>query len=316
MAGFFNSFYYGKAGKADFTPEQLPTNRRQLFFETLRVRFSSLIGINLLYVFFMLPSLLWTFINSQLIFSMLDPAMEAAGAAQAADPASQAATIMGTVVIYLIGLIPCMAFSGVFKPGIVYVLRNWARDQHSFVWSDFKDAIKSNWKCGLLTGLINGFSLFLTYQCYLFYGDMAVSGSTFWVIPQTFIIVICAMWWMANMLIFPMMVTYEMKFRQLVRNSFIIVVARLPWSILFFAGALVLPAALLLLGIPYGELIFIGLYLLIGFAITLFAFASYANSCFDKFLNPRIEGAAVNMGLRDPAYDDLDAEDEADEVTQ
>jgi uncharacterized membrane protein YesL len=145
---------------------------------------------------------------------------------------------------------------------------------------------------------------------------MAVSGSTFWIIPQTFIIVICAMWWMANMLIFPMMVTYEMKFRQLVRNSFIMVIARLPWSILFFACALALPAALLLFGIPYGELICIALYLLIGFSVTLFTFASYANSCFDRFLNPRIEGASVNMGLRDPVYDDMDAEDEAVEYAQ
>ena len=48
MSGLFNSFYYGKAGKADFTPDQLPKNRVQLFFSMLRVRFSGLIGLNLL----------------------------------------------------------------------------------------------------------------------------------------------------------------------------------------------------------------------------------------------------------------------------
>ena len=37
MSGLFNNFYYGKAGKADFTPEQLPKNRVQLFFSMLRV---------------------------------------------------------------------------------------------------------------------------------------------------------------------------------------------------------------------------------------------------------------------------------------
>ena len=36
MSGLFNSFYYGKAGKADFTPDQLPKNRVQLFFSMLR----------------------------------------------------------------------------------------------------------------------------------------------------------------------------------------------------------------------------------------------------------------------------------------
>ena len=40
----FNRFYYGKAGQADFTTENLPANRWQLFWQMLRVRLSSLVG--------------------------------------------------------------------------------------------------------------------------------------------------------------------------------------------------------------------------------------------------------------------------------
>ena len=58
MSGLFNSFYYGKAGKADFTPDQLPKNRVQLFFSMLRVRFSGLIGLNLLHILFSLPAII------------------------------------------------------------------------------------------------------------------------------------------------------------------------------------------------------------------------------------------------------------------
>ena len=47
-------------------------------------------------------------------------------------------------------------------------------------------------------------------------------------------------------------------------------------------------------------------YLVIGYALYQFMTVSYANSCFDRFLNPRIEGADVNKGLRDPSYDDED----------
>ena len=47
MSSFFNNFYYGKAGKADFTPDQLPKNRVELFFSTLRVRFGGLFGLSL-----------------------------------------------------------------------------------------------------------------------------------------------------------------------------------------------------------------------------------------------------------------------------
>ena len=63
MGGFFNRLYYGKAGKADYTPDDLPSNRFQLFFEVLRVRFWSLCRVNLMQVVFWLPVIVWTYIN-------------------------------------------------------------------------------------------------------------------------------------------------------------------------------------------------------------------------------------------------------------
>jgi hypothetical protein len=108
-----------------------------------------------------------------------------------------------------------------------------------------------------------------------------------------------------------MLVTYDMKLRQIVKNAAIMVLARLPWAILIWGGSMLIPA-LLLLVIPsnFGLLIFVALYLLIGFAVTGLLYASFANACFDRFLNPRIAGAPVNMGLRDPVYDALDDDED------
>ncbi|NLG25693.1 MAG: DUF624 domain-containing protein [Clostridiales bacterium] len=287
MAGLFNSFYYGKAGKADYTPENLPANRVQLFFETLRVRFSGLVGMNLLYAIFALPAIAWTGFNLA--------AMNVEGA-----------DALSFIPVYLLGMIPCLMITALATPGFAYVFRNWARDQHAFTMSDFKDAVKGNWKPALLTGAINGVSLYLTYVSYVFYGSLSAQ-SLFWVVPQMFVIIACSLWWMANMLIFPMMVTYDMKLKQLVRNSFIITLARLPWSILFWAAPIAVPVAIVFL--PYSVVILAVLYLVIGFSLTMYAQVSYANACFDRFLNPRIEGAPVNLGLRDPDYDE-DDEDE------
>ena len=63
MGGFFNRLYYGKAGKADFTQDDLPSNRFQLFWEVLRVRFWSLFRVNLMQVVFWIPMIVWTYIN-------------------------------------------------------------------------------------------------------------------------------------------------------------------------------------------------------------------------------------------------------------
>ena len=65
MAGLMNNYFYGKAGKGDYTVDQMPTTRKQLFFTTLRVRFSSMVGLNLLHVVFLLPMIIWLFINYQ-----------------------------------------------------------------------------------------------------------------------------------------------------------------------------------------------------------------------------------------------------------
>ncbi len=293
MSSFFNNFYYGKAGKADFTPDQLPKNRVELFFSTLRVRFGGLFGLSLLYSLFCIPALIWSYINVQMLFYAENP--------------------LNYMTTYLLIMIPCLGICGIGAPGLMYILRNWARDQHSFTLSDFKDAVKGNWKQGLAVGLINGLSLFLMWISYSFYGQMAATSSLVFVIPQAMVIIAGCVWWMMNMVIYTMMVTYDMKFSQLVRNSAIMVVARLPLSIGIWLLSLLIPVLIALLA-PMGPF-FTMLYLMVlGYALNGFLYASYANSCFDKFLNPRIEGAQVNMGLRDPSLDDgLNDDDDLDE---
>ena len=301
MSGLFNSFYYGKAGKADFTPDQLPKNRVQLFFSMLRVRFSGLIGLNLLYVLFSLPTIAWTFINYMAIRTTSGIDFET-GEYIAENAVAGATSVY--LFQWLIGMIPCMMISSVGRMGLAYTLRNWGRDDHSFVLSDIKDAIKGNWKQALVIGFISGFSLFIGYVCYMYYSSMAV-GSLFWIVPQALVIIFVILWWMATMLIYPMTVTYEMKLRTLIQNSFIIALARLPFSVLFWVLPTFIPLAIIYFVPSTYAMLVVGLYyLIIGYALYQFMTVSYANSCFDRFLNPRIEGADVGKGLRDPSFEE------------
>ena len=300
MSGLMNTYLYGKAGKADFTPDQLPANRVALFFEMLRLRFGGLVGLNLFSFVIALPAIIWSYMTYQVIVMDLE-----------ADAALATSMMTGRMTVYLLFMIPCLMIISTLNTGVMYLMRNWARDEHTFTFSDYKDALKENWKGGLLVGLINGVSLLVTYIAYTYYGMMAANGGAFWYVPQMMVVILCCVWWMANMLITPMMVTYEMSFKTLVQNSVIMVVGRLPWSILFWGLSIAIPLVLVLY-VPYGIVIAAILYLLIGFSLTNFVYASYANSCFDRFLNPRIEGARVNMGLRDPnlAEEEIEVTDE------
>ncbi|MDL2206539.1 DUF624 domain-containing protein [Eubacteriales bacterium OttesenSCG-928-N13] len=292
MSGFVNNFYYGKAGKADYTPDQLPSTRINLFLEMLRVHFSGLMGVNLMYLLFCLPAIVWTVLSFMVLMN--------------GTPGDS------VMMMYLPIMIPFLGIAGIGAPGMMYVLRNWARDQHSFVMSDFKEKIKENWKYGLITGLIGGVLLFVGYVGWIFYGFMATTNVVM-VIPQMMVLMLVLFWWMMNMLIYTMMVTYDMKYMQLLKNCAIMVIARLPMSLLIFVGSLVIPLLALFLGNDYvlGGAVLV--YLIIGFALTGLVYASYANSTFDRYLNPNIEGAPVNMGLRDPSLDDDDNVDDIDD---
>ena len=299
MSSFMNNYYYGKAGKADFTEDQLPSNRFELFFTTLRLHLSGLVGMNLLYVLFAVPALWWTVKNLDVLLYV----------------ASQEETgnsVVGYITIYLLGMIPCVALIGVGLSGIAYILRNWSRDQHTFTMSDFKDSLKSNWKLGLLEGLWTGIAMFVAWYCYVFYGGYAATTSVFYIIPEVLVLALCTLFFMSGMLAYPMLVTYDLKFRHVVRNSVLLVLRRLPMALLVFLPSVAIPLVGLyyLWGTQYGMLILAMFYLLFGFAFTEFVYISFANSTFDKYLNPLIEGAPVNIGLREK--DDDDDEEEAD----
>lgn len=317
-----NSYYYGKSGKGDYTPDDLPKNRWQLFLEMLRTRMSGLCRMNLMYFVAWLPAMiaisLWV-VSFGVALNNSFPVDEAGNiieevAANGVQSFWQTMNDMNFMTLLI--LIPCIAITGPFTAGLSYVTRNWARDEHAFPWADYKDAIKANWKQGLLVSTITGCVPFLVYICWRFYGDMAV-GNAVWVIPQMLILMLGILWSLAVTYMYPMMVTYQMNFRTIIRNSFILAVGRLPGSVgirLLHCVPTVLFTVIFLLTLqPWVLMLLFAYYLIFGFAFSRFITASFTNAVFDKYINSRIEGAQVNRGLSQEDDDDDDDDDEQEE---
>lgn len=317
-----NSYYYGKSGKGDYTPDDLPKNRWQLFLEMLRTRMSGLCRMNLMYFVAWLPAMiaisLWV-VSFGVALNNSFPVDEAGNiieevAANGVQSFWQTMNDMNFMTLLI--LIPCIAITGPFTAGLSYVTRNWARDEHAFPWADYKDAIKANWKQGLLVSTITGCVPFLVYICWRFYGDMAV-GNAVWVIPQMLILMLGILWALAVTYMYPMMVTYQMNFRTIIRNSFILAVGRLPGSVgirLLHCVPTVLFTVIFLLTIqPWVLLLLFAYYLVFGFAFSCFITASFTNAVFDKYINSRIEGAQVNRGLSQENDDDDDDDEQEEE---
>ena len=333
---FMNNYYYGKSGKGDYNPEDLPRTRWQLFWEMLRVRLSALCRMNLLYVLPWLPTMA--------VIGMLVMYVLTMGAAPTEEQTitnadgttttqvvpvemteeetlamldSQVELLPSLLTTTLALLIPCIFITGPWTAGVAYVTRNWARDEHAFVWSDMKDAMKENWKIALILSGITSVIPLLAWLCWQFYGGLAAENWVM-VIPQTFTLMVALVWTLAITYAYPMLVTYKMDFKTILRNSLLLAVGRLPMSVgirLLHCVPLALGVVLtFLLGSMWVPLAVFAYYLLIGFALSRFVTASYTNAQFDKFINSRIEGAQVNRGLAEEDDEDYGDEEEEREL--
>ena len=303
-----NNYFYGKQGQADFTVADLPANRFQLFGAVLKVRWSGLVGVNLLYMAIWIPAIVWTVMNVVLMNGML---MDENTSYANAD-------YLNVISMWLLVMFPCIGITGPFNAGVTYVLRNWARDQHSFVLSDFWDAVKGNWKQALPVSLISGAIPFLLFIGIQYYTEMARTTAVF-LLPVAVMVVAAAVWTMMTMVIYPMMVTYELKLGDIIRNALLLTIGKLPFAVLFKALTLALPllafglAQLLPGASQYIMLVLVVLYCFFMPAFNKLITVSYANWLCETFMNSRIEGAATNIGLRPENWDDTEYRPEDDE---
>jgi len=256
--GFFSRMFYGNPNKPDLKKEDLPQNRFALFFTVLQVRFWQLIQLNLLYVIFWIPALLLT--NWQL--TLMADHNESLG------------------LFYFLLLIPCLLIAGPATAGATYVMSTWARDEHAWVWSDFKDAWKRNWKRSLLVMLINGIMITVFYINLTFYYALAAKSFAFLVLFYM-MVMMAIIFAMMNIYIFPMLITYDLTIMQILKNAFIFSVVKLPQSL----GILILSVLLI-----YFSALYTIPFFLLGLTLPGLIMNSLSNAVFDKYLNSRPEG--------------------------
>ena len=259
FGGFFDKMYYGDPRKPDLGKEDVKNvGRFKLFFTVLQVRFWKLVQLNLMYVLFWIPTFFLVYTQALVSIKLQEPLS----------------------LLFFLLLIPCLLLTGPATAGITYVIRNWARDEHAWIWSDFKDAWKQNWKESLIIMLINGLALMLFYVNIRFYRGMVAKSFGFLVLYY-FIWCIGIIYSMMNMFIFPMLVTYTLNVRQILKNAFIFTMAELPRTLGIFALAVgIFIATFELYTIP----VFI-----IGFTLPALVVNSYTNWVFDKYINKRLK---------------------------
>lgn len=308
--------YQGNPNRPDLEPDDMPRNKFELFTTTLGVRFGDLFKLNLLFVLFILPLLIWTVFSFYAFNTSLasffpegitaaDVAGEGVPAADSTaqtEPAETAApqdaatgdqalqdAFWSWLLTYALGLVPCLMLAGPPIAGLTYVARNWARDEHAWLWSDFKEHSLKNWKQAVASMLILGLAIVASIIVFRAYGMLIGStGSTMIFFMRTIFVILAALYFMSYMYIFPLMVTYNLRMGQLIRNSFALALGRLPFTILFSVLSLiplVLGVMLATFVTTWALPVMVLYYALFGFSLMAFINNSYTNATFERFMN-------------------------------
>lgn len=302
MAGIFGFFDYTKPGPG--VPKDAPPKHPFIvFFEILQRKFWNFVKINLMFLVFNLPAFLaGMFVMLAFFPNIIPDALES--------PEGMFNDIIMKFVLLTVMMCVPMITTGPSQAGFTYILRNYSREEHAFIWGDFKDAAKSNFSQSLIVGTINFIVTFLTIMAIMAYWkwidigqiQVAVGLVGLAVMFQMLLLFACM-----NIYIYQLMVTFDLTLIQLYKNALILAIVRfipnllillLTAFIVFLSFGLIFPFNNPLIGlVPY-------LFLLV--SLTGFIINFYAWRTIRKYIISRIEEEEEDD-------DDDEGEDEEDD---
>ncbi|MCX7749678.1 MAG: DUF624 domain-containing protein [Clostridia bacterium] len=209
MGGIFGFFDYTKHGPG--VAKDGPKKARIIvFFEIYFRKFWNLIKLNMLFLLFNLPSVfIAAFIAAFFIPDSID---------------GTTSSYLLTLIAALLLCIPIITI-GPAQAGFTYVLRNYAREEHAFIWSDFKEHALKNLKESIIISLIDmGIVTMVAFDLYVYFH---IAKGNAWITFATgFLLVSVVFYLMMHLYIYPMLVTFKLSVKQVYKNAFLFALIR------------------------------------------------------------------------------------------
>lgn len=177
-------------------------------------------------------------------------------------------------IVYFICCIPIITI-GPATAGFTYVLRNFSREEHSWVWSDFKEHAFKNFKQALIISVIELVVIVVGFVNFRFYSQMGATNAFLGYLKYV-IIAMGIIFMMMRFYIYPMLVTFNLSIKQVLKNAFIFAIIKLPQNFL-----MLIVCAAVMLGFYY--------YLLIGILLTPFIVLSVLGLMINFFVYPTMQ---------------------------
>ena len=301
--GFINKLIMGSEKSEGYARASLPSNRWELFWDIFKGRFGKLVIINLLILLFFIPLIALLFFRQVAIasYGTVYPFSQCFGVGYQAVPTMSgfAEEIIFNVNMTMYLMLPlAVMIASVGVAGGAYVIRNMVWTEGIFVANDFWKGVKQNFRqiitIGLLFSLVFYASVLAISICNWY---IAAGTSVKWllVIAKIVVYTMLFLFAMMTMHMVTMCVTYDLKLKDLITNSFLFSIGLLPQN-LFFIALGIIPFLLLLIGNFFMGIAII-LIILFGFSFFLLVWTDYCQWSFDKFINDKVAGAQKNRGI-------------------
>lgn len=222
MAGFFGFFDYTKPGPG--VPKDAPPKAGiVVFFEVLSRKFWNLVKLNLMFCLFNLPAIL-------LMIPLTQYYMQnnlASGLGNIFKD-QQSMVLFDLQTRFMLGsffiCIPLITV-GPVQAGFTYILRNYSREEHAFLWWDFKETVKKNWKQSLVICLIDIFITALVGIDINLYANIS-KGGILTTMASALLTLAFVIYVMMHMYIYPMLITFKLSIKQIYKNALIFAIIK------------------------------------------------------------------------------------------
>ncbi len=179
-------------------------NKLKTFFDIYVGKFSKLILLNVMNVILNIPAIFAAFFLSSYFFTG-DKELKSLN------------FFIGYTVISLLVCFPLITI-GPLQAGFTYIFRNFVREEHTFIFDDFKEQVKKNWKQGLAISLIDfAIVTVLIIEISFFRSQTGLISNI--LLGMAFIIFV--IFSMMHIYIYQMMVTIELTVFHIYKNALI-----------------------------------------------------------------------------------------------
>ena len=292
---------FSKKEKKDITPEEVEAERNgpkgiKLFFKLLKRNFGSLISLNLMMLFMVLPLLaaFYVYLQGETTPSVTNPVYATLHGADLiiGTPATEllkntfATRLMLPVhnsVVYpvIIGIVVLLALTwGWQNVGSTYVLRSIVRSEPVYIWSDYFYAIKKNLKQGFIFGIID-FAIIavLTFDIMWFSGN---TGSFAQDLMYFCTVGLALLYIFMRFYLYIMLITFDLSCWKLLKNALIFTTIGIKRNIVGGLGIILMAAlniALIIFLMPMGVAVplILPLFYFMSFSSFISVYTAYPN---------------------------------------